>query len=164
MSLLILYIIGTFTFAALAGFDLANVLAGAVVMAVILAVFPNLPPLKQLFKKETRDFRKALRLLLNTVPFLLDFLWDLTVSNLVLARDIWFPTSRYAPRFVEVPVQDLTRFQAAFLAARITLTPGTLSVAICTTRQVIVVHSMYPGGSDYGTSLRKPIDILLKGL
>lgn len=164
MNVRLLLVFGTLTFAALAGFSLASFLAGFVASMIVIALYPQLPPLRAAFQGKGRMLARGVRLFFNILHYTLHFLYDLTVSNLVLARDIWTPIDVYTPRMVEVPVSDLGRFEVAFLAARITLTPGTLSVAVCPERLVLIVHAMYPGGEGYARELRRPIDILRKGL
>lgn len=164
MNVRLLLVFGTLTFAALTGFHIASFLAGFLFTALVIWIYPQLPPLGEAFRSKGRLLARAVRFTFNCLHFTVHFLYDLTVSNLVLARDIWTPIDIYTPRMVEVPVGDLGRFEVAFLAARITLTPGTLSVAVCPERLVLIVHAMYPGGEDYAWQLRRPIDILRKGL
>jgi multisubunit Na+/H+ antiporter MnhE subunit len=100
----------------------------------------------------------------NLVPFTWDFLKDLTLSNIAVAKDVWRPTGKYSPVLVQVPVEDLSDFEAVVLANRITLTPGTLSAEITADRRFIIVHAMYDGGPTQPADLRRPIDMLRKGL
>lgn len=160
----ILFVLGTITYAFLLGPSLAAFLFGLISMVVILATFPQLGGLKSVLPLGARHLVRGIRLIFNGILFVLDFVYDLTVSNIVLAHDIWTPKDRYTPRFVDVPVADLSSFQVAFLASRITLTPGTLSVAVSPEKDYLIVHTMYPGGDGYEKSLRRPIDILLKGM
>lgn len=106
---------------------------------------------------------RAFRIVRNVARFSWDFVVDLTMSNLVIAWDVWTPRDHYAPRIVKVNVQDLTDFETMLLASRITLTPGTLSLDVTEDRRAIVVHVMYPG-ADIEASLRRPIDLLKEGL
>lgn len=164
MNVRVLLVFGTITYAFILGPSLAAFLFGLIAMLVIIPLFPQLSGLKNAFRIGPGNILRGVRLVFNGVHFVLHFLYDLSVSNLILAYDIWTPKDRFTPRIVDVPVKDLSRFQTAFLAARITLTPGTLSVAVSRESDYLVVHTMYPGGEGYEQNLRRPMDILLKGL
>jgi multicomponent Na+:H+ antiporter subunit E len=100
----------------------------------------------------------------NVLRFLVDFVWDLAVSNFRLAHDVLTPTDYHQVELVEVPVSDLTPTEISFLAQRITLTPGTLSCGLSEDQKSIIVHMMYPiKGRDMGKVLRRPLEIL-KGM
>jgi multicomponent Na+:H+ antiporter subunit E len=104
------------------------------------------------------------RFLLNAMHFMVDFLRDLLISNFYVAYDVWTPRDHFSPRIVFVPIDDLSDIEVALLATRISLTPGTLSMDVSADRRFLLVHSMYPSGSDDSESLRRPIQILKKGL
>ena len=108
--------------------------------------------------------QSVVRFAINLTRFLVDFSWDMAVSNFRLAFDVLTPTDYHRVQMIEVPVADLTDPEISFLAQRITLTPGTLSCGLSDDRHVLLVHMMYPiAGKDMGKALRRPIDIL-KGL
>lgn len=94
--------------------------------------------------------------------FVWDFLVDLTISNVRLAWDVLTPEDKHTIKMIEVPVHDLKDSEVAFIAQRITLTPGTLSCGVTEDRAMLVVHVMYPSADDAETArgLRRPIDIL----
>jgi len=96
----------------------------------------------------------------DVLHFLRDFLWDMTVSNVILAWDVVTPKDLHAVRIVEVPVHDLTESEIALLMHRITLTPGTLSAAVIADHSTIVVHAMYGDTEEMPQALRRPLDIL----
>lgn len=101
------------------------------------------------------------RFTINLFRFLIDFAWDMAVSNFRLAYDVLTPTDYHHVRMIEVPVSDLSDPEISFLAQRITLTPGTLSCGLSEDREVLLVHMMYPiEGQDMAKILRRPIDIL----
>ena len=147
-------------FALLVGFNLPNLILGYVIALAIVAVLPQLPAPRSLRIKEIRTGTEFVRFVGNLLLFVFDFIWDLTISNFQLAIDAWTPADHYQPVLLEVPVHDLTPFEVALLAARITLTPGTLSCTVSADRKFLTVHVMYPKKGDMAKTLRRPIEIL----
>lgn len=98
----------------------------------------------------------------NISRFLVQFLWEMTKSNIILAFDVLYPKDIHDVMLIEVPIDDLTDIELALLAYRINLTPGTLTCAASTDRQYLLVHEMYPGDDleSLPQKLRRPIDIL----
>lgn len=97
----------------------------------------------------------------NGWRFIWNFIVDLTISNFVLAWDVFTPTDYHKVQLVNVPVGDLTDAELALISHRITLTPGTLSCVVSADRKILVVHSMYSyKQKEPAKSLRLPIDIL----
>jgi len=69
-------------------------------------------------------------------------LWDILVSNVVVARLVLGPASRPRPAWVVVPL-DLTHPTAiSMLATIITTTPGTVSCTVDEPRRQILVHAL----------------------
>jgi multicomponent K+:H+ antiporter subunit E len=69
-------------------------------------------------------------------------LWDIVVSNLVVARIVLDPTSRPQPAWVRVPLHTRHPTAATLLAAIITTTPGTVSCVVDDERWEILVHAL----------------------
>ena len=72
-------------------------------------------------------------------------LYDVIVANLEVAAIIVGPLSRVRPAFVRVPLDLQTDFAVTVLASTVTLTPGTVSVAIEPDEaggRVLVVHAL----------------------
>jgi|UPI0003C7F465 multicomponent Na+:H+ antiporter subunit E len=69
----------------------------------------------------------ALRLVFSYVPWLV---WELTASVLRLAADVCTPGSTQRPRIVKLPLEDLTDLEVTLLTSSITITPGTLVLAV----------------------------------
>lgn len=69
-------------------------------------------------------------------------LWDVIVSNFVVARLILGPMSRVHPVWVPVPLALTHRTAISLLATIITTTPGTVSCTIDEERRVILVHAL----------------------
>ncbi|MBT9552436.1 MAG: monovalent cation/H+ antiporter subunit E [Hydrogenophaga sp.] len=69
-------------------------------------------------------------------------LWDIVVSNLVVARLVLGPMDRMRPAWIAVPLaSDHPRVNALF-ASIITTTPGTVSAVIDEAQRVILVHAL----------------------
>lgn len=85
---------------------------------------------------------------LHTIGFILFYLWDLTLSNLRVARDVVRPRSRYRPGFVAIPVASLTDRQITLLANLITMTPGTLSIDVAGDKNTLYIHAMFVDDPD----------------
>jgi multicomponent K+:H+ antiporter subunit E len=69
-------------------------------------------------------------------------LWDIVVSNVVVARIVLDPTSRPQPAWVRVPLHTRHPTAATLLAAIITTTPGTVSCVVDDERWEILVHAL----------------------
>lgn len=67
-------------------------------------------------------------------------LWDIVVSNLVVARIVLSPWSRPQPVWVELPCTLQHPGAVMLLAGIVTTTPGTVTCVIDETRRVLVVH------------------------
>jgi multicomponent Na+:H+ antiporter subunit E len=67
------------------------------------------------------------RLLFVYAPWLA---WQLVVSALRLALDVGTPGSTQRPRIVKLSMEGLTDLEVALLTSSITITPGTLVLAI----------------------------------
>lgn len=98
---------------------------------------------------------------INFIRFVYDFLFDVLISNVVLAHDVFTPHDHHRSQMVSVPIDDLTPLEVAIISHRITFTPGTLSCVITEDRKILVVHAMYSFRmDDPAMGLRRPIDIL----
>jgi multicomponent K+:H+ antiporter subunit E len=67
-------------------------------------------------------------------------LWDILVSNLVVARIVLSPGSRPQPVWLEVPYTLQHPGAVLLLAGIVTTTPGTVSCVVDEARRVLVVH------------------------
>ncbi|GAB3652782.1 Na+/H+ antiporter subunit E [Glycomyces tarimensis] len=77
------------------------------------------------------------------LAFALYFTWELISANAALTWDILTPSSRLAPGIARFPLRCRTRFEIAFLANLISLTPGTLTLAVRRDPPMLYVHGMY---------------------
>jgi len=73
-------------------------------------------------------------------------LWDILVSNIVVARQVLGPVDRLTPLWVPVPLATRHPRVNALFASIITTTPGTVSCVIDEQQGVIWVHAL--NGSD----------------
>lgn len=160
MILFVFTILLALAYAFLVGFDLVNLIIGYGLALLIVVTLPQVPTHCVFRMKPVKSGSQYVRFVGNLIYFSLDFVWDLTLSNFQLALDIWTPRGRYRPTLLEVPVHDLTQFETALLATRITLTPGTLSCCVSADRKFLTVHVMYPREGDMAAQLRRPIEIL----
>lgn len=80
------------------------------------------------------------------VPLALRFvgvvLWDIVVSNLVVARIVLTPRSNPQPAWVPVALEIRDPTAIVLLATIITTTPGTVSCVVDEERRLIMVHAL----------------------
>lgn len=69
-------------------------------------------------------------------------LWDIVVSNLVVARIVVSPVSNPQPAWVRVPLRLQQPGAITLLAAIITTTPGTVSCIVDDEAHEILVHAL----------------------
>ena len=86
---------------------------------------------------------RYLRLVWNIVWFHPYFLFEIVKANLTVAADILTPGSRMSAGFVEVPLRCRTPFEIMMIANMITLTPGTVTVAVDAESPTVWCHSLY---------------------
>lgn len=109
------------------GHVLLGALLGFGLPVALRRVIPDLPPVR-------RPLRFAAYLALVT--------WDVLVSNVRVAKLALGPRSALRPATVEVPLDVGDPVVASILAATVTLTPGTVSVALDTAARRLVVHGI----------------------
>lgn len=68
--------------------------------------------------------------------------WDVIVSNLVVARIVLSPWVQPRPAWVPVPLDTCDRSAVTLLATIITTTPGTVSCVVDNPRHLILVHAL----------------------
>ena len=77
------------------------------------------------------------RLLFAFTPWLV---WQVVKANLDVARRVWAPGRSIEPQLIRVPCRLRTDAGVALLANSITLTPGTVTVAV--EEEALVVHCL----------------------
>jgi multicomponent Na+:H+ antiporter subunit E len=75
--------------------------------------------------------------------FVRQYLKEILVANVQLARDLLRPEMPFVPGIVEFRTHGLTRAEVVVLANMISLTPGTLSMDTDDTGTVLYIHSVY---------------------
>lgn len=82
-----------------------------------------------------------------SIRFVLNVLWQVSVSSAEVAWVIIQPRLKITPGIIAVPLDVTSDFEIATLASAITLTPGTLSVDVGRDRQtdglVLFVHTLF---------------------
>jgi multicomponent K+:H+ antiporter subunit E len=105
---------------------ISAVLIGLVVPRLLHGFLPVMAPVRLL---------PALRLLAVV-------LWDIVLSNFVVARLVLGPMSRPRPAWVTVPLTLTHPTAISLLASIITTTPGTVSCTVDEQRRHILVHAL----------------------
>ena len=133
MNLLFLHILLTFAWMALTGgFTSTNFLVG-----FVLAI-----PVIWLSQRGEGTFLLMVRLR-RIISFSGFFLWELVKANLRVAHDVLTPRHHMRPGVIDVPLDTLTDMEILLLTTIITLTPGTLSLDVSSSRSTLYIHAMY---------------------
>ncbi|MBO1753373.1 Na+/H+ antiporter subunit E [Actinotalea sp. BY-33] len=85
----------------------------------------------------------ALRWGLRILAFPVYYALEVVKANLVLAKDLLTPGSSISAGFIEVPLRARTDIEITTIANMITLTPGTVTVAVRKAPATLWVHGMY---------------------
>jgi multicomponent K+:H+ antiporter subunit E len=109
---------------------------GQIVLALALGI------VVPVFTDRFRATRPRLRRLDAALSLAAVFLYDLVVANLAVARAVLGRMSRVQPQFVRVPLEISDPAATTFLAGLVTLTPGTVSVAIDPSARELTVHML----------------------
>lgn len=86
--------------------------------------------------------RLRLRRIDHALRFAALVLWDIVVSNLVVARLVLWPRADPQPAWVRVPLRLEHPAAMTLLACVITMTPGTVSCVVDEQRREILVHAL----------------------
>lgn len=68
--------------------------------------------------------------------------WQIVLANLDVARRVWLPGARIAPRMVRAPLEIRDPVLAAVYANSVTLTPGTVTVSADPEKGELLVHAL----------------------
>ncbi|NEM07058.1 Na+/H+ antiporter subunit E [Geodermatophilus normandii] len=69
-------------------------------------------------------------------------------ANYEVAKEIVSPGDGLAPAIVEVPLRSRTPFEIASYLSLVSLTPGTVALALSEDRSRLAVHGMHAGDPD----------------
>jgi multicomponent Na+:H+ antiporter subunit E len=89
--------------------------------------------------------RRYGRFLFWTAYFIIYLLWEIIISNLVMARVILDPKPKLDPGIIAVPLSVTSNIEITLLSLAVTVTPGTLIVELApdpTGRTVLYVHAL----------------------
>lgn len=78
--------------------------------------------------------------LIHTITFVFLYLWEVVRSTISLAGYVLRPKISLEPRFLNVPLDLQGEFPRFLFACLVSMTPGTLSVAIDQRRGTLLVH------------------------
>ena len=92
-----------------------------------------------------RALLRSRRISVFTCAYLLRFLR----ANYQVAREIVTPGDGLAPAIVEVPLRSRTRFEIASYISLVSLSPGTVALALSEDRSRLAVHGMHAGDPEH---------------
>lgn len=93
---------------------------------------------------DQRYFYKVPRI----VSLLFYFLYQMVKANLQVAYDVMTPKYFMKPGIVRYPMSANTEFEINLLTMMISLTPGTLILAISEDKKILYIHVMYLNDPD----------------
>ena len=70
------------------------------------------------------------------------FAWELLLANVVVARTVLQPRLRIRPGILAYRTDLRTEMAVAWLANLITLTPGTLTLAVSEDNRILYIHTL----------------------
>lgn len=71
------------------------------------------------------------------------FNWELITSSIRVLWDIITPGQHSKPGFIAMELESKTDLEIFFTANLISLTPGTLSIALSDDRKILYIHAMF---------------------
>jgi multicomponent Na+:H+ antiporter subunit E len=90
--------------------------------------------------------------LVAKILFIGFYIGEILRSNLRVAYDVLTPKDRMTPSIIGVNVEGMTNSQIVNMANFITMTPGTLGIAISKDHRTLYIHSMYTDESPEATA------------
>ncbi len=87
----------------------------------------------------------ALGRILRLPGFAVYFLRELVSANALVVWDVLTPRSRLSPGIVGLPLRSRTPGEITLIANLVSLTPGTLTLAVSHDPDTLYVHGMYAG-------------------
>jgi multicomponent Na+:H+ antiporter subunit E len=81
-------------------------------------------------------------LLTGAVTYWPWLLWQIVIANVDVFKRVWHPDLPIDPRLVRVKYETTTDLHTTLYANSITLTPGTITVAVEEERNEMVVHAL----------------------
>ncbi|MEM9445064.1 MAG: Na+/H+ antiporter subunit E [Verrucomicrobiota bacterium] len=81
--------------------------------------------------------------ILKFIHFFFFYLYEIILCNLKVAYDVLTPKHYMKPGFIAVELDDMSDLQISILANLLTMTPGTLSLDVCSNKKSLYIHAMY---------------------
>lgn len=114
--------------------DVQNLVAGAIVAALVSAVMGSLLVTRPHLR---RNFSRFAYFVTHYIPV---FLWELLKANLDVAYRVVHPRLPINPGIVKIRTSLRSDTGLTFLANSITLTPGTMTVDIDREKGILYIH------------------------
>ncbi len=103
--------------------------------------------------------------ILRFASFMVYYLIEFLKANVYVMVDMFTPGSKASPAIVKFPLQSKTSIEITMLSCLISLTPGTLSLAIQANPPVLFVHGIYAPEADvFRSQLAEMETYMLKSL
>ena len=109
---------------------------GNILLAAILSWF--IPFLVSGLQSETSRVKKPLK----ATRYVFVLLWDILVSNLIVARQVLGNADHLRPGFIAIPLDLSEPLPITLLASTISLTPGTVSTEVSKDKSTLYVHAL----------------------
>ncbi|WP_196159561.1 Na+/H+ antiporter subunit E [Reinekea sp. G2M2-21] len=109
---------------------------GNILLATFLAW--GIPFLISGLQSETSRVKKPLK----AAQYLFILLWDIIISNVVVARQVLGNTHHLQPGFLAIPLDLTDPLPITLLASTISLTPGTVSTEVSVDLKTLYVHAL----------------------
>ena len=74
--------------------------------------------------------------------YILIMLWDIVISNVIVARQVLGNPHRLQPGFIAIPLDLTEPLPITLLASTISLTPGTVSTEVSEDLKTLYVHAL----------------------
>lgn len=91
---------------------------------------------------------RVVRLAAGLVSFAVFYLFELVAGSVRVAHDVLTPRDRMRPAILAFTTRARTDLELTVLSSLITLTPGTLCVAVAEDRRTLFVHAMFVDDGD----------------
>ncbi|MBK8206333.1 MAG: Na+/H+ antiporter subunit E [Planctomycetes bacterium] len=88
------------------------------------------------------------RILVGALTYLPWLTWQVVTSNWDVAKRVWSRDPGLDPLVFTTKYEIKSDLGAAIFANSITLTPGTITIAIDTEKKEMLVHAIHPGGQE----------------
>lgn len=84
-----------------------------------------------------------MRKVIAWIEFIAFYIAEILKSNLRVAYDVLTPEHKMTPGIIALDVSDMTDAQISLMANFITMTPGTLGLAVSADHSKLYLHAMY---------------------